>query len=40
MATHKPYVVLATNPSSSSSKIHEVRRGGDGVLYSVRFSRS
>lgn len=28
-----PYVVLAINPSSSSSATYELRRGGDGVLY-------
>lgn len=32
---HKAYVVLAEYPSSSSNKMHQVRRGGDGVLYCV-----
>ena len=33
MARSGGYVVLATYPSSSSNTVHEVRRGGDGVLY-------
>lgn len=33
MARSGGYVVLCTYPSSSSSAIYEVRRGGDGVLY-------